>query len=133
MKYLLDTSTCIRYINGRAPKLREKFLTVSEDDIAVCTIVKAEMFYGSAKSQTPEVSLRKQQVFLDRFACLNFDNAAAAVYGPMRARLEQQGTPIGSYDMLIAAIAVASKLILVTHNSAEFSRITGLQIEDWEI
>lgn len=132
MKYLLDTNTCIRYINGRAPQLRTRFLATPGDDIAVCAIVKAEMFYGAAKSKTPGVSLAKQRVFLDRFTCLHFDDAAAAIYGPMRARLEQQGTPIGSHDMLIAAIALANDLILVTHNTSEFRRIEELQIEDWE-
>jgi tRNA(fMet)-specific endonuclease VapC len=95
MKYLLDTNTCIRYINGRAPQLRSKFLATPGDDIAVCAIVKAEMFYGAAKSRASDVSLAKQRAFLDRFTCLYFDDTAAAIYGPMRAKLEQQGTPIG--------------------------------------
>jgi tRNA(fMet)-specific endonuclease VapC len=133
MKYLLDTNTCVRYINGRALQIRRKLSTLVDEDIATCTLVHAEMFYGSAKSQTPEVSLAKQRTFLDRFVCLDFDSAAAAVYGPMRARLEKQGTPIGAHDLLIAAIAVANSLILVTHNTREFSRIEGLRIEDWEI
>lgn len=132
MKYLLDTNTCIRYINGRSPQLRSKFLVTSGDDIAVCTIVKAEMFYGAAKSQMPDVSLAKQRAFLDQFACLHFDDDAAAAYGPMRAKLERRGTPIGSHDMLIAATALANNLILVTHNTSEFSRVEGLQFEDWE-
>lgn len=132
MKYLLDTNTCIRYLNGRAPRLRERFLAAAPQDIAVCTIVKAEMFYGAAKSRNPALSLAKQHAFFDRFTCLAFDDAAAAAYGPLRAALEKQGTPIGSYDMLIAAIALAHDLVLVTHNTGEFSRIAGLRLEDWE-
>lgn len=42
------------------------------------------------------------------------------------------GTPIGLYDLQIAAIALANNLILVMHNTREFSRVKGLQIEDWE-
>jgi tRNA(fMet)-specific endonuclease VapC len=56
MKYLLDTNTCIRFINGRAPRIREHFLTVDRQDIVVSSITKAELFFGSAKSQTPEQS-----------------------------------------------------------------------------
>jgi tRNA(fMet)-specific endonuclease VapC len=105
---------------------------LSPDDIAVCSIVKAELFAGAAKSNTPEKILAKQQVFLNNFISLPFDDQAAAIYGPMRARLEKSGTPIGPLDMLIAAIALANNLILVTHNTAEFGRIQNLKIEDWE-
>jgi tRNA(fMet)-specific endonuclease VapC len=132
MKYLLDTNSCIRYINGRAPQLRIKMQTVPVADIAVCSIVKAEMFYGAAKSNFPEKSLAKQQAFLRLFVSLPFDDAAAAVYVPMRAQLEKSGITIGSLDMLIAAIALANDLVVVTHNTAEYSRIKELTIEDWE-
>ena len=63
----------------------------------------------------------------------HFDDAAANAYSDIRAKLEKAGKPIGPNDMLIAAIAVANDLILVTHNTAEFSRIQGLKLEDWEI
>jgi tRNA(fMet)-specific endonuclease VapC len=134
MIYLLDTNTCIRYINGRSPQLRTKFLTISgDDDIAVCSIVKAELYYGAAKSDNSVRTLAKQQEFLNRFVSLPFEDKAAAVYGPLRARLQKLGTPIGPLDMLIAAIAIAHSLTLVTHNTAEFSRVDKLKIEDWEI
>jgi tRNA(fMet)-specific endonuclease VapC len=55
------------------------------------------------------------------------------MYGRIRAALEAAGTPIGPYDMQIAAIALVHRLILVTHNVGEFGRIAGLQIEDWEV
>lgn len=64
---------------------------------------------------------------------LPFDDLAAVAYGSLRAELERQGTPIGQYDMLIAAVALANSLILVTHNVSEFGRISGLVIEDWEV
>ncbi len=133
MKYLLDTNICIRFINGRAPQLRQKFLEMNDDDIVVSAITKAEMFYGSAKSQTPAISRIKQDSFLDRFVSLPFDDKAADVYGPIRAELERMGKPIGQLDMLIAAIALAYNLVLVTHNVREFGRIKGLMVEDWEI
>ena len=61
-----------------------------------------------------------------------FDDAAAQTYGVMRAAIEKGGRPIGPNDMLIAAIALANELTVVTHNTAEFGRVSGLLLEDWE-
>src|SRR5664279_4325593 len=132
MKYTLDTNVCIRYINGRAPNLRTKIPTIPAHEIVVCSIVRGELFYGSSKSQTPEVSLAKQLRFLRPSATLPFDDQAAVLYGTLRANLEKQGLPIGVHDMLIAAIVLANNLIVVTHNVDEFGHINGLKIEDWE-
>ena len=131
--FLIDTNTCIRFINGRAPQLRTKLLSMKHENIVVCSVVKAEMYYGSMKSQTPEVSLQKQQRFLDQFDSLPFDDAAARQYGAIRAVLEKRGTPISHHDLQIAAIALENNLVLVTHNLREFSRVEGLFLEDWEI
>jgi tRNA(fMet)-specific endonuclease VapC len=133
MIYSLDTNSCIRYINGRSPQLRAKIPTVPAKDIIVSSVVRGELFFGAAKSQTPAVSLANQQRFLHPYASLPFDDAAAAVYATVRAALEKSGTPIGSNDMLIAAIALTHNLILVTHNTREFSRIPNLRLEDWEL
>lgn len=132
MKYSLDTNTCIRAINGRAAQVRTRLLQVSASEIVVCSIVRSELFYGSAKSQTPERSRQKQDLFLQPFASLPFDDAAADAYGKIRSTLERAGTPIGPLDMQIAAIAVTHDLILITHNTREFARIPGLKYEDWE-
>jgi len=132
MKYLLDTNVCIRVINKRSMVARTKLLTHATDDIVVCSIVRAELFYGAAKSQTPEATRRKQNVFLQPYATLPFDDLAADTYGRIRTQLEQAGTPIGPLDMQIAAIALAHGLTLVTHNTREFSRVPRLLLEDWE-
>jgi len=63
---------------------------------------------------------------------LPLDEQAARVAGQVRAQLAALGTPIGPYDVQIAAIALVNNLILVTHNTGEFGRVNGLQIEDWE-
>jgi len=132
MKYLLDTNTCIRFINGRAPAIRAKMLTVDDAEIAISAIVQAEMYTGSAKSQTPQRSREIQDEFFQRFVTIPFDHQAARIYGDIRGLLETQGTPIGGNDLLIATTAIAHDLILVTHNTREFGRIVGLKIEDWE-
>lgn len=132
MKYLLDTNTCIRYLNGRSPQVFKRLESLSEADIAVCSIVKMELRYGALRSDYVEKTLEKQATFLNRFVSLPFDDAAHIHAARIRAELASAGTPIGPYDLLIAAIALANNLILVTHNTKEFSRVTGLQLEDWE-
>jgi tRNA(fMet)-specific endonuclease VapC len=67
---------------------------------------------------------------LQQFLSLPFDDRAAEEYGKIRAHLEGLGTPIGPNDLLTAAIALAYSLILVTHNTTEFSRVPGLVLED---
>ena len=133
MKYSLDTNTCIRFLNGRSEGVRRKLPTVPTQDIIVCSIVRGELAYGAAKSQTPAKSAAKQQKFLKPYSTLPYDDAAAAEFGRIRASLEAAGTPIGPYDIQIAAIALIHGLTVVTHNAREFERVTGLQIEDWEV
>jgi len=91
------------------------------------------MYFGSQKSQTPERSRAEQEAFFQNIDCLPFDDDAAEEYGSIRAYLERLGTPIGPHDMLIAAIARAKGLIVVTRNTRHFSRIHGLNVEDWEV
>ena len=133
MKYLLDTNTCIRFINGRSPGIRSKMLVIDDSDIGISAIVQAEMFAGSAKSQTPQRSREIQEEFFRRFEVIPFDTQTARIYGDLRGHLERQGTPIGGNDLLIAATTLAHHLILITHNTREFGRVPGLRLEDWEV
>ena len=133
MRFLLDTNTCIRYLNGRAPAIRTHLAAVPLAEIAVCAPVKAELYYGAARSQDPARSLARQEAFLRVFVSLAFDDHAARFYGRIRADLAARGTPIGANDLLIAAIALAAELTVVTHNTSEFGRISGLALEDWEL
>ena len=133
MKYLLDTNACIRYISGRSVPLRDRIIATPAFEIGVCSVVKAEMFYGSMKSNDPQKSLKEQIAFLGQFHSLPFDDDTAIVFGRIRADLARKGTPIGSYDLQIAAIALAEDLIVVTSNMSEFNRVSGLMVEDWDI
>jgi tRNA(fMet)-specific endonuclease VapC len=90
------------------------------------------MFAGAARSTNPERSLGLQLAFFTEFVSLPFDDAAAQSCGQIQAHLLTRGIPIGPNDVLIAAIALANGLILVTHNTGEFSRVAGLVLEDWE-
>jgi tRNA(fMet)-specific endonuclease VapC len=133
MIYLLDTNVCIVYLKGQNSHLKQKLDNILLSEIAVCSVVKGELFYGSLRSANPELNLRLQQEFLSQFLSLPFDDQSAVVFGEIRAQLAAKGTPIGAYDLQIAAIALANNLILVTHNTKEFSRIPQLQLEDWEM
>ena len=132
MKYLLDSNICIRYLNQRSQSIIDKMESTSPDDIVVCSIVKAEMYFGAKRSQKPVKTRAEQDAFLVLFQSLPFDDAAAEIYSNIRADLAARGTPIGPNDLMIAAIAIANNLILITHNTREFSRVTGLSFEDWE-
>ncbi len=90
------------------------------------------MYYGAVKSQKPEINRQQQEAFFRRFISYDFDDAAAREYAGVRAHLESVGTPIGANDLLIAAIALANDLTLVTRNLGEFSRVPRLRIERLE-
>ena len=128
MTYLLDTNACIGFLNGRSRAVLEKLEATPDDEVRVCSVVKAEMIYGAMKSRDPARAIRAQRSFFGRYRSLPFDDAAAEVYGQIRAKLESKGTPIGPNDLLIAAIAVANDSVLVTHNASEFSRIASLAV-----
>lgn len=132
MKYLLDTNVCIQYLRGRLINIAHELHDKHPAQIFVCSVVKAELYYGAMRSQYPEANLVQQNIFLQRFISLPFDDKTALVFGQLRADLSRRGTPIGPYDLQIAAIALAHDCILVTHNTAEFSRVEGLRLEDWE-
>ena len=133
--YLLDTNACIHYLRGRNPHVIRRIQARQPQDIRLCSVVQAELFHGAYKSPAPfrAANLALLARFFPRFRSLPFNAAAAEVCGQIRAHLESLGTPIGPYDLQIAAIALHHGLILVTHNVAEFGRVPGLVVEDWEV
>lgn len=133
MKYLLDTNVCVTFLNRRNPLLEQRYYVVPTSDKIICSIVRAELFYGAFKSQRRPVSVVFMESYLANHPNLDFDQDAARTFGELRADLERKGTPIGAYDLQIAAIALAHGLTLVTHNTREFSRVPNLTLEDWEI
>lgn len=132
MIYLPDTNACIKYINRKNSPILHKFTTIPRQDVVLCDIVKFELYYGAYKSTRQEKNLALLDEFFSEFVCLHFDDQAIRKAAQVRAQLAVKGTPIGPYDLQIAAIALVNDLTLVTHNTREFSRIAGLAIEDWE-
>lgn len=130
MKYMLDTNMCI-YAQKNNPNVIAKIKQNFQQGLAISSITLAELEYGvqaSANIEKNTVSLMK---FLSIVDVLPFDSGASVEYGKICANLRKKGTPIGTMDMLIAAHARAENLIVVTHNTREFERVEGLQLEDW--
>jgi tRNA(fMet)-specific endonuclease VapC len=131
MRYLLDTNICIYVIRRRPPQVLARFQRCALGNLGLSTVTLAELQYGVAKSAYPARNQQALEAFTLPLEVVPFDAAAARAYGPIRATLEQQGTPIGAMDLLIAAHALSLGITLVTNNPREFARVTGLQIETW--
>lgn len=131
MRFLLDTNACIGYLTGRSPTIATRLASTPPSDVALCSVVKAELLFGARKSNRVEENVERLSTFFAPFVSFAFDDNAADLYGVIRADLEKQGTPIGPNDLMIAAIALAHNLTLVTANRTEFERVTELSIERW--
>lgn len=131
-KFLLDTNVCIRLLNKKHTDIEQHLRQYQPSEIALCSIVKAELLYGARHSQQVEANLQLLKQFFAPLASLSFDDRCAEEAGLIRADLAAQGNPIGPNDLLIAATARAYDVVLVTHNTREFARITGLRLIDWE-
>lgn len=131
--YLLDTNILSYWMRGDV-NLINRIKSYSPSDLGMSTVTLAEILYGIRKSP---VKKRERRLRIDRISSelkvYPFDTAAAHAYADIRARLEKSGRMISERDTQIAAIAMANKLIVVTHNSREFRRVSGLKVEDWAI
>lgn len=130
--FLLDTNACIQFLNGTSDALKAHFQQHLPTDIAICSIVKAELLFGARNSHKVEANLLRIKQFSEPLSSLAFDDSCAEEYAQIRADLTRQGKLIGPNDMLIAAIARVHDAVLVTNNTREFSRITNLRIQDWQ-
>lgn len=131
--YLLDTNACIRILNNSSPILVDRLHQHSPQVIYLCSVVKAELIYGAYHSQRIADNLRLLTRFFAPFTSVPFDDQCLEKYGRIRSDLAYAGTPIGPYDLMIAATAVSHNFTLITNNTGEFSRVIGLQLEDWEL
>ncbi|AEJ18446.1 type II toxin-antitoxin system tRNA(fMet)-specific endonuclease VapC [Gracilinema caldarium] len=129
--YLLDTNICIYIINNNPRVVVEKIKQLKPSQVKLSAISVGELEYGVCKSRNRERNKIALVDFVSGFDILPFDDADAEVFGIVRAELEKRGQVIGSYDMQIAAQAIARDLILVTNNTREFERIKDLKFENW--
>lgn len=131
MRYLLDANAVIALLNDKDSRLAQRARQNKPGDIGISAIVSHELFYGAFKSQRAARNVTLVDSL--QFEVLEFDKEDSRQAGEIRAALAVKGMPIGPYDVLIAGQAMARNLILITHNTDEFGRVPGLQIEDWEI
>lgn len=131
VRRLLDTNTCIAYLHKGEPEVVQKFAQAKPRELVLCSVVKAELLFGARKSHRVAENLDRLSRFLANFESLPFDDRAADFYGTMRVLLANAGTPIGGNDLLIASIALAHDLTVITRNMREFARVPGLRVEVW--
>lgn len=131
MRYLLDTNTCIDIIKRSPVHVYRRFEGLRVGDVGISSITYCELQFGVAKSSKPEENQLALTEFLGPVEVMDFPSGAAPLFGEIRAHLERSGTPIGNYDLLIAAHALHVGLTLVTNNTKEFRRVPRLRLEDW--
>ena len=129
MRYLLDTDSVSFALRGQG-QVGARLQAQLPSDFCISTITLAELRYGADRKGS-----RKLHGLIDAFVAsvevVSFDEAAAAEFGRIGSILAERGTPIGEFDVLIAAHAVAFRCTLVTNNVRHFSKVPGLSMENW--
>jgi tRNA(fMet)-specific endonuclease VapC len=134
VNFLLDTNAVVALLRNKPAAVRDRFRTAqaSGDYLAVSSVVPYELWYGVQKSSHVAENTERLRIFLSGdLDFLPFDGEDAQSAGRVRADLECHGTPIGPYDLLIAGQALQRGLTVVTANTSEFSRVSGLGWVDW--
>jgi tRNA(fMet)-specific endonuclease VapC len=133
----LDTNVAIALLNGRPYQVRPHFDAARDagSPIGLSTVVYHELMYGAAASARRRANEEKIALFIasGRIVLIDFNEADAGEAADIRAYLKRLGTPIGAYDVLIAAQARRAGTTLVTANTDEFARVPGLQVLDWAV
>ena len=129
--YYLDTNICIFHMRKPLGIVAKKINAIDPDCIKIPAVVKGELLVGAEKSNRRKETLEETLIFCQPYEIVPFDDSVLMTYAKIRASLERKGQKIGYNDTLIAATVMAHNGILVTNNIAEFSRIDGLNLEDW--
>ena len=131
--HLLDTNSRVDHLRrGPASKVTARLAGAVPGSVVLCSVVVAELPLWRPPQHTQGADVEPSSGFCRQFQSLAFDDVAAEEFGRVRAHLAGLGTPIGPNDLMIASIALARGLTLVTHNTAEFSRVPGVNLEDWQ-
>ncbi|MCK4619935.1 MAG: type II toxin-antitoxin system VapC family toxin [Desulfobacterales bacterium] len=128
---LLDTNTCIYFLNRASEKIVQQFKELSPSQIKLPSITVAELYYGAEKSKFKAKNLEKVKRFVSTFEIVSFDEKACTAYAKIRHSLERSGTPVGPMDLLIASIGLVHNFTVVTNNIKEFKRVKGLKLQNW--
>jgi tRNA(fMet)-specific endonuclease VapC len=136
MRYMLDTNTLIYFIKRQPLAVAERINALpGTDTLCMSFVTWAELLLGAERSQHKAANLRRLDLLATYIEVL-FPKAGQQAgicerYAQCAADLRRRGQPIGGNDLWIAAHALAEDATLVTHNTREFERVTGLRVEDW--
>lgn len=133
MRYLLDSNICVYAMKNRPPQVLRRLQNVGRAVVGVSVITVLELRQGAERSQQRELAHARLDDFFGPMDVLPFEQADALVAARIRAQLFRVGRPIGDFDSLIAAHALARDLIVVTNNVEEFERVPDLRIENWAV
>jgi tRNA(fMet)-specific endonuclease VapC len=131
MKWMLDSNICIALIKQQPARLIATLQRRPVSEVGISSISLAELEFGVSKSLHKQRNEAALAEFIAPLNVATFDAPAARSYGDIRANLEKRGQPIGSLDTLIAGHALSLGAVLVTNNTREFRKVTGLKVEDW--
>ena len=129
-RYMLDTNILSDLVRNPQGAVTRHIARVGAEAVCLSIITAAELRYGCARKGSAKL-LANVEAILDSIQIMAFDVPADAEYGGIRSELEAAGRTIGPNDLLIAAHAYALGAVLVTANTSEFSRVRGLQVENW--
>ncbi len=132
MSYSLDTDTCIYWLRNRQ-SVRERVREVGWNQISICVITVAELYYGAYNSNRVTENLARAEFFIQNLPVLPLNDTALRRFGELKAELRRTGQPIAEFDLLIASVALAESYILVTNNTRHYDRIPELQLENWTL
>lgn len=133
MKYLLDTCVISDFVKGH-PQVMEKLKSINPGMLGISSVTQMELMYGLKLNPQRAKKIRPViDALLGVIEVLPYETGAANQTATIRAQLKNAGTPIGAYDVMIAGTALHHQLAMVTSNTGEFSRVQGLQLEDWRL
>ena len=130
-KYLLDTNICIYILRNFPQIVKENLQKHKDDEIYISAFTIAELFYGLEKGKFSQAHIEATHKLIYSFKVVDFGIKEAQIYANIRANLEKNGSVIGAMDTLIASVALANELTIVTNNEKEFERVPYLKIENW--
>jgi tRNA(fMet)-specific endonuclease VapC len=131
IRYLLDTNICIYLIKKHPPEVLARFQQIELKQLHIPTITLFELYYGIEKNNSQQRNLAALENFIAPLTIVDFSFDAAKKAVKIRNSLQKQGTPIGAYDIQIAACALSHNMTLLTNNTREFERVKGLKLENW--
>ena len=129
MIYLLDTDTCIYWLKN-ITSVTNKIQTIGWENICICNITVAELYFGAYNSQKVAENLTRAENFIQNIAVITLDNNAVKKFGELKAELRKIGQQVADFDLLIASVALTRNYILVTNNTRHYSRISELKLEN---